>query len=181
MNASAINYTKGIYNPAGVVQVLYAFPEDVATFPTLADPATATTLSSLIEYADPIIMKTGKQFFPLYSTLETAELTTALTGSRDGKGRENSLKISYPGNDSNFLGFEAYVTNRDVIFLVKEKNGKWRVLGSLEDPAYLDVDAGTSGAKISDSRKTELTFKAPAETSCPVYISDVGDLLAPAA
>jgi hypothetical protein len=180
MNASAVNYTKGIYNPAGVIQIYYALAADIATFPVLADPGTATTLSSLVEYSDAITMATGKQFWPLYSTLETAELKSTLSGVRDGKGRENSLDISYPGNDSNFLGFDAIAPYNDFVFLIKEKNGKLRVLGSLDDPAYLDTDTATSGAKVADARTTKMSFKAPAETACPIYTMDISTLLVPA-
>lgn len=179
MNTVDISYPKGRYNPAGITKVWYAFPEDILTFPTLADPATATTFSSLVEYTTAIIMAEGKQFRELYCTLETGEVKAAQVGPRDGKGYENSVTISFPGNDSLFLGFKAYMANRDAIFIVREKNGKLRVLGNLEDTALMDADDEKSGQKIADGRASVVTFKASGATSCPIYTVAIDSLLIP--
>ena len=179
MNTAAINYAKGRYNPAGTTLIYYLLPEDVDTFPVPADPATATTFDSLVELATAIVMKEGKQMFPIYCTLEEGELKSTLQGPRDGKGYENMMSLSFPGNDSIFLGWQSYFANRDVIFVVKEKNGKVRVLGSLEDPAYMDTAEGTSGKKVADGRATVLTFKATGSTPPPVYTQALTSLLTP--
>jgi hypothetical protein len=181
MNSSAITYPKGKYNPAGISTVYYCYPEDIATFPTLADPLTATTYTSLVQYADDITMKTGKQFFPLYCTLETGQLKNVIQGPRDGKGYEISMAISFPGNDPNFLGFKAYNANRDQIFIVREKNGVLRVVGDLDNTCTLDSDDEDSGQKIADGRKTILTFKTSLGTPAPIYTGDLSALLTPAA
>jgi len=182
MNAAAITYPRGRYNPAGFTKVYYAFPEDIATFPTLDQPGDGgATFSTLVTYDAAITMKTGKQFFEIYCTLEEGELKSTVAGARDGKGKENMMEISFPGNDAAFLGFEAYALNRDFIFIVKEKNGTLRVLGSLEDPAYLDSGEGTSGKKIADSRKHVLTFKASGATAPPIYGVAITSLLTAAA
>lgn len=178
MNPSSVTYAKGRYNPAGITKVYWALPEDIAIFPVLKTPDDAdATLSSLVTYATAIIMKAGKKFQEIYCTLEEGELKSTFAGNRDGKGKENMLEISFPGNDADFLGFEAYAANRDFIFLVKEKNGKYRVLGSLEDAAYLESGDATSGKKIADGRKNVLTFKASGPTAPPIYTTDVAALL----
>lgn len=181
MNAQPIKWPQGRFNPAGVTKVWYAFTEDIASFPVLADPETATTFSSLVEYDDPIVMKPGKKFEELYCTLEEGEVKATLVGPRDGKGYENMISISFPGNESNFLGYKAAGANREQVFLVKEKNGKIRVVGSLEDPAFMESDEESSGKKIADGRKSLLAFKASGATSAPIYTSPMASLLAPAA
>ena len=181
MNTQAIAWTKGQYNPGGINDIYYGLPEEIATFPAAADPSTATTFSSLVELADPIVMKTGKRFWPLYATLETGELKATIVGNRDGKGYENSADFSFPGSQSDFEGFKAWMANRDIILIVREKNGVLRVLGDLEDPAFLDTDASTSGKKIADSRASVLTFKANNSTSAKIYMSTIDSLLTPAA
>jgi hypothetical protein len=181
MNAVAITYPQGRFNPAGVTRVLYAFAEDILTFPTLADSETALTFASLVEYDGPIVMKTGKQFFDLYCTLEEGEIKTGMAGPRDGKGFENTLEISFPGNDANFLGYKASLANRQVVFIVKEKNGIVRVVGSLEDPAYMETDDATSGKKIADGRKSIITFKDSKSTPAPIYKTALTSILTPAA
>lgn len=181
MNSKAIQWPQGRYNPAGVKRVFYAFVEDILSFPTLADPETALTFESLAEYDGAIVMKPGKQFFPLYCTVETGEITSTLVGPRDGKGFENSVSISFPGSEAEFLGFKAASANRNIVFIVEEKNNKMRVLGSLDDPAFMDTDESTSGKAIADGRTSVLGFKASGATPAPIYTSPLASILTPAA
>jgi hypothetical protein len=116
----------------------------------------------------------------LYCTLEEGELKSKLVGPRDGKGFENMLEISFPGSEAEFLGFKASAANRQLIFFVKEKNGKVRVLGNLEDPAFMEDDDTTSGKKIADGRTSKLTFRASGSTPSPLYTTPLTTLLAPA-
>lgn len=180
MNAAAILWPQGRYNPGGVTKVYYGYQEDFASFPTLGDPETATSLTSLVSYTTAATMKTGKQLFELYCTLEEGELKSKLVGPRDGKGFENMLEISFPGSEAEFLGFKASAANRQLIFFVKEKNGKVRVLGNLEDPAFMEDDDSTSGKKIADGRTSKLTFRASGSTPAPLYTTPLTSLLAPA-
>src|SRR3546814_622211 len=133
MDESEIAWPQGRYNPAGTKRLWYAFQEDVLTFPTLADSETGTTFDSLVTYDTAIVMKTGKQFFPLYHTVETGEIRSTMVGSRDGKGFENFVEISFPGNTTLFLGFLAATANRNIITIMEEKNNVIRVLGDLTD------------------------------------------------
>lgn len=181
MNAKAITFPQGRYNPAGINQVFFGYKDDFLSFPALADPETALTFESLVTYATAIVMKTGKQLFQLYCTVEEGEIKSTLVGSRDGKGYENTLEISFPGNEAEFLGFKAASANRELIFFVREKNNKVRVLGNLEDPAYMDTDESTSGKKIADARKSVLTFKASGPTPAPIYTTALTSLLTAAA
>jgi len=180
MNAANITWPQGRYNPGGVSRVLFAFAEDVATFPTLADPETATTFESLVLFAAPILMKSGKSFKEIYCTLEEGEVKSEMVGPRDGKSRENSIEISFPGSEAAFLGFKAASSNRQMIFAVLEKNRKVRIVGSLNDPAFLETDSETSGKKNADGRKTMLMFKAAGATSAPIYHLTIDTLLVPA-
>lgn len=180
MNSKAILWAQGRYNPAGMKRVFYAFTEDVLSFPTLADPESASDFESLVEYSAPIVMKQGKQFFELYTTGETGELTSTVVGPRDGKGFENSLEVSFPGNQSEFLGFLAALANREIIVLGEEKNNKVRVIGDLTDPAYIDTNEYTSGKAIADGRTNVLTIKASAATPPPIYTVALASILTPA-
>lgn len=180
MNAKAIQWPQGRFNPAGVKRVFYAFQDDILSFPTLADPETALTFESLVEYDAAIVMKTGKQFFPLYCTVETGEIQSTIVGPRDGKGYENTLTISFPGNEAEFIGFKTASANRNLVLIVEEKNNKIRVLGDLNDPAFMDTDESTSGKAIADGRTSVISFKASSATPAPIYKMALTSILTPA-
>lgn len=181
MDGKAILWPQGRYNPGGINQVFYGYAEDFLSMPELADPEVATTLESLVTYTTAITMKATKQIYPLYCTVEEGEIKSTMVGVRDGKGYENTLEISFPGSEGEFLGFKASAANRQLIFFVREKNGKVRVLGNLEDPAYFEADDSTSGKKIADGRVSKLTFKASGATPAPIYEMPLTSLLSPAA
>lgn len=177
MNAQAITFPQGNYNPAGVSEIYYGFKEDFASFPLLPEPDTAETYASLVEYPSAIVMLPTKRIWPLYCTLEEGQIKSTLVGPRDGKGYDNMIELSFPGNEAEFLGFQATAANRELIFFVKEKNRKVRVLGDLENPAYMETAEGDSGKKISDGRKTVLTFKSSSGTPAPLYTIPLTSLL----
>jgi hypothetical protein len=178
MNTQSITHPTGKYNPAGMTKVYWCLASEIATFPVLDLPETVgADYSSLVTYDAAITMKSTKLFRELYCTVEEGEIKSTVVGSRDGKGKENSLEISFPGNDAAYLGFEAIALNEQFVFIVKEKNGVLRVLGSLEDPAYLDSGDATSGKKIADSRKNVLTFKGSGATAAPIYGVAITSLL----
>jgi hypothetical protein len=181
MNAQAVLFTQGSYNPAGVSQVFYGFKEDFASMPALPDSLDALTFASLVEYDTAITMKATKQIYPLYCTLEEGQIKSTMVGPRDGKGFDNMIEISFPGNEAAFLGFQAAAANRELILFVVEKNKKIRVLGDLENPAYMESGEGDSGKKISDGRKTVLSFKSSSGTPAPIYTIPLTSLLSPAA
>ncbi|SDM40409.1 hypothetical protein [Pedobacter antarcticus] len=181
MNAQPILFNQGNYNPAGVSKVFYAFKEDFASMPVLPDPSAALTFASLVQYDEAVVMAVGKFLHPLYCTLETGQIKSTMVGPRDGKGFENSIEISFPGNEAEFLGFQAASAGRELIFFVIEKNKKVRVLGDLLDPAAPDTGEGDSGKAIADGRKTVLTFKASSCTPAPIYALPLTTLLKPAA
>lgn len=126
-------------------------------------------------------MKTGKQFFPLYCTLEEGQVQCKQVGQRDGKGYRNSADISFPGNTSLIHGFRAAGANRDFILIVQEKNGVLRVIGDLDNTATIDTDEETSGKKVEDKRESKITFGASGATPAPIYTLTMDDLLTPAA
>ncbi|MBC8053758.1 MAG: hypothetical protein H7Y13_11905 [Sphingobacteriaceae bacterium] len=183
MNLQNLTWPAGRRNAAGISRILFCPCEDILTFPALGDPETATTYAELIEMEDLIVCKTGKKFIEIYCTLETGEVKSKMVGPRDGKGRENSVELSSPGNEAAFLGFDSYTDNLPGVFVVLEKNGKWRVVGSLNDPAYKDDSDGTSGKAGTDGRATKLMFKSLQETAPPIYkpVGGVASLLVAAA
>ena len=179
MNGESIPYGGG-YNTAGVVSVFYAYRSDILSFPTLAEPLTATTLESLVEITTPIVMKTGKRIWDLYGTLGEGKLDCNSVGPRDGKSYENMVEFSHPGNSPKFLGFLANAGNETFVLFCKEKNGRVRIVGSLEDPAYFEDGKSTSGAKPSDGRVTKVSFKDSKNTPAPIYTPALTSLLVPA-
>ncbi|MNE43121.1 hypothetical protein D3C80_1372810 [compost metagenome] len=176
LTAKDILWPQGRLNPGGIGQhILYAFEEDILTWPTGLNPdtETATSYNDLVTIATPFIMKTGKQFFKLHCTLEEGEVKFTQVGPRDSKSFENSVEISFPGNEAEFLGFIAAAANRKIVALVPEMNGKTRIIGHQLFPAQIESVEGTSGKKVADGRSTKVVIKSAAGTPAPIYTAAI--------
>ncbi len=185
LNAKNITYKQGTYNPGGIEgRVYYAFDEDIAKWPDRLiniDTLNATEFAELvtIPLADKFVFKTGKCFHELYCTLETGELKYSLIGARDGKSFSNSMEVSYPSNDEEFLGFLASSANRRLVFLVVEQNGKVKVLGTPKFPAQLETVEGTTGKLVEDPNTSVQTYLSKSPIPAAIYKAPIE--IAPAA
>jgi hypothetical protein len=178
LNAKNILYPQGRLNPGGIAGfIYYAFEEDIEDYPAALSPDTETALTfdalGSVPIADPFVMKTGKFFHKIYCTLEMGEVKFSMVGVRDSKSFENSVEISFPGNEAEMIGFIAAAANRRLAVIVPEQNNKLRVIGHPNFPAQLDTSEGTSGKAVADGRATVITIKASAGTPAPIYLAPV--------
>lgn len=175
LNAKDILYPQGRFNPGGIQgEVYYAFEEDIESWPAALqniDTETAVEFADLttIPTTDPFVFKEGKSFKKLYVTLETGELKYSLIGPRDSKAFSNSMEISYPSNDAEVIGFIASSANRRMVFIVKEQNGRAKVLGTPQFPAQLETVEGTTGKLIEDGNVAVQTYLSKSPIPAPVY------------
>lgn len=179
MSLNAANIDKRIGQNTGGTGTLfyYAFLTDILSWPAALPPDfdAATAYANLIEVPvdDPFVMKTGKQFFSVYCTLEEGELKYTQIGPRDCAAFENSYTNAYPGNDSDYLGFMAYLANHQIVVIVPEQNGKLRGIGTPSYPAFVEKQDGTSGKKIADGRMNTVTFFNRCSTPPWTYLAPV--------
>jgi len=184
LNAKDILYPQGRFNPGGIQgEIYYAFEDDIESWPAalqIIDTETATDFEDLttIPAADPFVFKSGKSFKKLYCTLETGEIKYSLIGPRDSKAFTNSIEVSYPSNDETIIGFLASSANRRLVFIVKEQNGRAKVLGTPQFPAQLETVEGTSGKLIEDGNVSVQTYLSKSPIPAPIYKAPI--LLEPA-
>ncbi|RYE00633.1 MAG: hypothetical protein EOP44_08240, partial [Sphingobacteriaceae bacterium] len=117
LNAKNITWPQGRLNPGGTGSTIYyAFREDIKEYPAAMTPdtETATSFAELVTIPvdDPFVMKDGKFFHELYSTIDEGEIKTTMVGPNDGKSFENTGEGSFPGSEAEFLGFIASFANR---------------------------------------------------------------------
>jgi len=67
------------------------------------------------------------------------------------------------------LEFAKCFVNSCPIGVFPEKSGQRRVLGSAEDPAYVDTAAITTGMAPADLRAATFTIKSVQEGPAPIY------------
>ncbi len=151
----------GNENMGGLKSFIYvAKYDDVLTWPTLPTLATAT-LDNFAEYTGNIVMKTGKQFFKFYVTLDKGSVNSEAQGEVDGKSLKQSLTIVHPGLQSKIRSFFSSSLNENYVFLVPDAgmdSSVIHMLGSEAFPAKLDSGSAGTGEGTAGLKAANMTF-----------------------
>ena len=173
MNFQNLEWADGTENMGGLkVTGYYAPIADVDNFPELpANPADAieeVTLESVTGFT----MLTTKQFFTLYSTMETSEVVDENQGEPDGQSFVHKASIFYPGTKVEALAFAKQVNNANMVFIFEESDGQRRVIGSKAFPAKCKP-AFTTGKATADRKGMTLDIMSYGYTPAPLYTGTI--------
>lgn len=161
-------------NMGGIGEKFYwALAADVLTWPTIADLSTASDYTEAGKLTGNFAMKTGKKFFEGYSTLDTGGLDSKMQGGLDCHSYKNEFSISQPGMKNKLIGFMRATQNEDLVFIVPDAEGLYRVVGSQQFPAKPEKGEGTSGKTAADNKKADLGFFAYSNGPAPVYAGTI--------
>ena len=174
MDLSDITYTSGQDNTGGLTQEFwFAKASDIATWPTVKTKALATTVEELMNYSGNFTMNSGKKFFTGYLTWGTGELKWSAQGPVDSKSFKHSFEFSRPGCNANSLALLDLVKNDNLVFIVLDKDGNKRVLGSEFLSAKLERAEGTTGKSGEDSKADVMTFVSELQGPPRFYVGTV--------
>jgi hypothetical protein len=164
---------------SGLMGVVYWVPVEDIDWTT--PPAfTKTTVTGNIP------LKTDKKFYQLYFTSDTGKIDSNMVGERDGKSYENILEVKYPGDTEAVIDFLRQVKNTPVVAIVRDRQGKYRLVGvsingtslTIDNPAYVEGGTGTTGAAPADAKGHTIQFKAAANHA-PLFYTGTIDITAP--
>lgn len=167
MNFDALEFEEGMNNMGGIRPIgYYGFLADVSVFPEIA--AEAVDLAAYITISTDIVMKPAKTMYAMYGTAETGKLDGASQGERDGKSTKRTASWFIPGNKKEALGAAKAFLNRNMFFLFREQDGKYRLQGSPSFPAEVSP-SDTTGAAVTDRKGVTFEITDNGFGPCPVY------------
>ena len=167
-------------NRAGIVdRILFGYAEEVGTWPTLpvGTAEAPITMENAGKWAGDLAMKNGCQLYELNFTDETGELKITDQGEKGGKSFLYELDITRAKMNATMFGFENAIKDRNLVLLVRDRNGVWYLMG--DEFAYamkVDGDGSTTGKAGTDQNRTTIKF----QYSCPrklVYAGETDSLL----
>jgi hypothetical protein len=149
-------------NMGGIAQVAYYCAwDDVLTFPT--KPTAPATIEENGTLTGNIVMKTGKQLFEIYITDDTGEFEIEPVGEVDGKSFVTHLRLYNPGLKKKILGFINWAKNENLVFIVKDNDGQYYLMGDDTRAAiYQGAPDGSGTSKETAGRRgisMEFTYK----------------------
>ena len=128
---------------------------DIDTMPTV--PVAPTTLEESVTITGDIVLKAGKSFLEVEINMDSGQLTTTLEGEIQNKSWRNSFSFRQNGNGAELLGFYEYFKNREIVVLLRELCGDWRLLGGDCSRTTLDaavIDTGIDPASFKGVQAT---------------------------
>lgn len=171
MNFDALQFEEGTNNMGGLRPIgYYGFLADVQTFPEIAE--TPADLAANITISTNIVMKATKTMYAMYGTAETAGLKGETQGERDGKSTKRTATWFIPGNKKEALGAARAFLNRNMFFLYREQDGKYRLQGSPNFPAEASPSDDT-GTAVTDRKGITFEIVDNGFGPCPVYEGDI--------
>lgn len=146
----------------------YALAADVDTWPNL--PAAATDLDDANVLEGNFAMLSGKKFFSGYLTLDTGEVVDEDQGEVDGMSYKHIFNLFHPGMKARLLGFMTKTNNTELVFIVPDAEGLYRVVGSEQYPASRQAgEGGTTGKVAADRKGAGLSFYSYGNGPAPIY------------
>lgn len=125
-------------NKPGVHQLVHFIPScDVESIPALPayDPATP---EASVTIATDIVVKSTKKWFQILCIVDTGTLRSVAEGNQGSKGFRNETQIEIIGASASKLAWWNQAINGCFIAVVKDKNGRNRVIGNLNSPAHFE-------------------------------------------
>jgi len=141
---------------------------DTDQVPPAIDTANAT-LEQLGTISGDITVVTGKGFFKLAVQSETGEVKDELVGNKGNKKVKSSFDFFVANTSAQNIGFLRRFKNTPMVFLVKEKSGRVRKLGSKSVPIFMDTGSMTTGKGPEDDTGMQVTLSVVSSMPAPVY------------
>lgn len=144
-----------------------------------ADLSTATNLEELATITEAHEFKTDRGFHKVYINPDSGLVETAHGGEKGNLSLNNSFTGTLPGTGAKTAGYIRKYKNTPMIYIIKEKSGNVKQIGSELSPAYMTEVTGTSGQKAGDNKNTIVKIMDTQNYPAPEYAGTIQEFPAP--
>ncbi len=149
-------------NRGGIVsEMLVGFMDDMLACGGMPySPVRSLSLKDNGTLASPPIWKAGTRPYRLSFTDETGTFSITPQGEAGGESYLYQLDIIRAKMGAEIFGFENALRGRDLVIIVKDKNGTRYLMGDSRTPARMvSTDASTTGTAVTDRNQSVLRFQ----------------------
>ena len=182
---ASLEYCKGESLVPGVKTKVYAIAKkNIAAWPTLADVADLTTgdkLEKVATYDGDFTLAADKKWVYIDTLDNSGEITWETQGDKPCRTFLNKFTINHPRIDGNAAGFQRMALGDDLVYLVQQRDGKFRVLGNDKfdtdtKPKGSSGKEATSAGDMGSQFEIEVTDVAPAPFYTGKIETEDGDI-----
>lgn len=149
--------------------VYYIRRENIVAWPTKGN----TTLANIVTMTGNFTLAADKYWKKLSLVPDANSFTCEQQGSWGSKTFNNSVTVVLPGIQAEAAGLCAELNNDDVVFLVPQRDGKYRLFGNEAFQATINPKQESGAAASSDSAQTTLEISVTDETPAPFYEGEI--------
>lgn len=149
-------------------KVFFQKKSNIVTWPKLPDLEDAKSMGALATYAGNFVLAADKKWLTLKSLSTKSNVTSEVQGEKPSRTTLNKCTLKHPGTEEEAAGFCRQATADDLVYLVQQRNGKFRVMGCEE----FETDtkpAQALGEGITGEAGTTLEIEATDLCPAPFY------------
>ena len=151
-------------------RVYYTHKSNITNWPTLAKNSLGVPTAS--KYSGSFELASGKHWNYIDLIVNNSGITSDPQGEVPSQTQLNKLVAVHPGTKEEATMLAAYVNNSDVVYLVQEAAGEYRVIGNemYQSKSTVNQDSGQGATgTTSTTLNVEVTDLLPA----PFYVGEI--------
>lgn len=167
----SLEFCKGKTTLPGLRGKVYFIPKSqIVKFPTLPDlDEEGLTMGKLAVLKGDFVLAADAVFHQLDILTTASNVTYASQGDMPSRTFVNSSTLKYAGSNEEAAGFARLANVDDLVYVVQQRDGKFRVLGN----EAFDTDtkpSGDSGMQATDASGTTLEVSVTDQCPAPFYV-----------
>ena len=165
----SLNHCKGKSVYPGIRGVIYGSPKsNITKWPTLAEDA-KLKMNELSVYKGSFTMALESKFHRIDLSMEKGAFEFETQGEGENITTLNKLNVKHPEIDEDAAAYCRQATSDDMVYVFRQRDGKWRVLGNEMFPTVVKAKGGSgegTGGEVGTSLEISCTDVCP----CPFYV-----------
>lgn len=176
----SLEWCNGKTTLPGIRQRVYAIPKsDIVSWPKLPEIKDATSMGELATYKGNFILAADKKWMALDMLDNKSNVSSEPQGDKPSRIFMNKSTLKHAGTDEEATGFARQANIDSLVYLVQQRNKKFRCIGSYEFEADTKVTQALGEGYAGESGTT-LEIEAPDVCPAPFYVgkieTDEGDI-----
>lgn len=149
-------------------KVFFTKKSDIVSWPKLPKMEGAASMSSLATYTGNFVLAADKTWLAIKSMSAKSNVTSEVQGEKPSRTTLNKCTLKHAGTEADAAGFCRQAMADDLVYLVQQRNGKFRVMGCEE----FETDTKPSqalGEGITGEAGTTIEIEATDLCPAPFY------------
>lgn len=164
---TSLDYCSGENLLPGVKPKVYVLPKhDIVTWPTLPDVDAATDQAALASYSGNFTLAADKKWIEVDAVDNSGQITWETQGEKPCRTFLNKFTLDHPKINESAAGFQRQALSDDLVYLVQQRDKKFRVLGC-EAYETTTNPKGATGQTPTERGDMGSQFEIEATDVCP--------------